>query len=223
MLGAETPTRGFLLILSGPSGAGKGTVLRRILQAHPEVEMSISATTRKPRPGERNGRDYYFMAEEDFRRYISQDVFLEWAQVYGNFYGTPRPHVEERLRAGKVVVLEIDTQGARSIMDHQPAELVSVFLTPSSGEMLKQRLLQRGSEGPADMTQRLTNAPVELLDLPRFDYLVLNDDLEEAVRVMSGIIIAERHRVSRFRGTIDLVSDFTGRNPQGMAGPSVTP
>lgn len=221
--GAEVSNRGFLLVLSGPSGAGKGTVLRRILAEQPDVELSVSATTRKPRAGELNGREYYFMSTEDFRSHIERGSFLEWAQVYGNYYGTPRPHVVERLSAGKIVVLEIDTQGAKNIMDQNPAELVTVFITPSQGDSLKQRLLHRGSEGPVDMTQRLANAPVELLDLPRFDYLVLNDHLDDAVEALTGIIIAERHRTHRFRGHINLVTDFPGRQSSGITGPSVTP
>ncbi|MEO7994018.1 MAG: guanylate kinase [bacterium] len=200
------PSHGFLLVLSGPSGAGKGTLVHRILPQFPQLELSVSATTRKPRPGETYGKDYLFMSEESFQGQIERDGFLEWAEVHGHFYGTPRQQVLDRLAAGRIVLLEIDTQGAQNVMATRPAELVSIFVTPSTGSALRERLIGRGTETPEDLAIRLGNAIKEAEAIPHFEYLVINDHLEGAVLDLSSIIRAELQRVRRFTGTLHLAA-----------------
>ena len=189
---------GFLLVVSGPSGVGKGTLVDKLLGARSECALSTSATTRPRRPHEENGVQYFFLGREEFERRRSAGDFLEWAEVHGHLYGTPRPFVEEQLRRGRIVVLEVDVQGGASVR-RADESAVSVFVYPPSIESLRARLLGRGTDRPEVVEQRLRSAPAELAQVKEYDYVVLNDDLERAAARLVAIVDAERARVSRLR------------------------
>ncbi len=189
--------KGMLLVLSAPSGCGKTTILKKVMAELPGLVFSVSHTTRQSRPGEVDGRDYHFVSKEQFKTIRDQQPsgFLEWAEVHGNFYGTSRQDVEVRLAEGKDVVLDIDIQGAAQI--RQNAEPVSVFITPPSLEELERRLRGRGTETEESLTTRLANAGREMEDADNYTYLIINDRLDEAVRALQAVIIAERCRRRR--------------------------
>ena len=189
---------GFLLVVSGPSGVGKGTLVERLLAARPACALSISATTRARRAHETDGLQYFFLAREEFERRRSEGHFLEWAEVHGQLYGTPRSFVEQQLGRGRIVVLEVDVQGGASIR-RADKSAVSVFVAPPSLESLRQRLLGRGTDRPEVVEQRLRNAPGEMAQMREYDYVVLNDDLEQATARLVAVVDAERSRVSRLR------------------------
>lgn len=189
---------GVLVVLSGPSGVGKGTVSQALLQAEPNLVLSVSATTRLPRNGETDGVSYYFVSREKFSRMIEGDEFLEWARVYDNFYGTPRLPVEETLARGKDVLLEIDVQGGLQVKSKLP-EAVLIFLLPPSWKELEARLAGRGSESPEEVQKRLQWAKRELQSLSLYDYAVVNERVEKAVEQIRSIITAEKCRTTRFR------------------------
>ena len=166
-----------LLVLAGPTAVGKGTVARKIIETHPEIVLSVSATTRQPRPGEENGESYYFMTEEEFDGLIASGQMLEYAVVHGKHrYGTPRGPVEAALNAGHPVLLEIDIQGARQVKLSMP-EAVTVFLTPPSWDELVRRLQGRGTESEEEMARRLVTAETELAAQTEFDHVIVNDDV----------------------------------------------
>ena len=198
--GPATPFRfepgGFLLVLSGPSGAGKGTLVERLVAARPECTFSISATTRPRRSTERDGVQYEFVARDEFERRRSAGLFLEWAEVHDHIYATPVRFVDEQVRAGRVVVLDVDVQGGASVRRARP-DAVSVFVHPPSIDALRQRLLKRATDAPVVVETRLRNAPGELAEWREYDYLVMNDDLEQAVARLVAIVDAERARVRR--------------------------
>ncbi len=187
---------GFLLVLSGPSGAGKGTLVDRLVAARPECTFSISATTRPRRSTERDGVQYEFVAREEFERRRSAGLFLEWAEVHDHLYATPVRFVDEQVRAGRVVVLDVDVQGGASVRRARK-DAVSVFVHPPSIDALRQRLLKRATDAPDVVETRLRNAPGELAEWREYDYLVMNDDLEQAVARLTAIVDAERARVRR--------------------------
>jgi guanylate kinase len=187
---------GFLLVVSGPSGVGKGTLVERLLAARPECILSISNTTRARRPHETDSVQYHFVAKEEFERRRSANQFLEWAEVHGHLYGTPRAFVEEHLRQGRVVVLEVDVQGGASVRRAQ-AGAVSVFIWPPSIDTLRERLDLRGTDSAEVIERRLANAGTELAQWKEYDYLVWNDDLDTAVAGLVAIVDAERSRVGR--------------------------
>jgi guanylate kinase len=187
---------GFLLVLSGPSGAGKGTLVDRLVAARPECSFSISATTRPRRSNEQEGVQYEFVTREEFERRRSAGLFLEWAEVHAHLYATPTRFVDEGVRAGRVVVLDVDVQGGASVRRVRP-DAVSVFIYPPSIEALRKRLLQRSTDLPEVVERRLRNAPGELVQYREYDYLVVNDDLEQAVARLTAIVDAERARVRR--------------------------
>lgn len=191
---------GFLLVVSGPSGVGKGTLVERLIAVRPDCSLSISATTRARRPHETDGVQYFFLSREEFERRREAGLFLEWAEVHGQLYGTPRAFVEERLGEGRIVVLEVDVQGGASIR-RADRSAVSVFLSPPSIDALRQRLLGRGTDRSEVVEQRLRNAPAEMAQLREYDYVVLNDDLELATARLVAIVDAERSRVSRLKPT----------------------
>ena len=189
---------GFLLVLSGPSGAGKGTLVDRLVGVRPECVFSISATTRPRRPAERDGVQYEFVSREEFERRRSAGLFLEWAEVHGHLYATPAKFVDEGVAAGRVVVLDVDVQGGASVRRARP-DAVSVFIYPPSVDALRQRLLKRNTETPQSVERRLADAPGELAQYREYDYLVINDDLESALANLTAIVDAERSRVRRLR------------------------
>lgn len=183
--------RGILYVISSPSGGGKGTLIRRILTYVPRLGYSVSWTTRLPRQGEANGRDYYFVTREDFIAARERGEFLEWAMVHGHFYGTSRTVVERELAAGRDIILEIDVQGAESVR-RSGIEAVSVFILPPSFEILRRRLMGRQSENADALALRLQNARGEVEHYREFDYVVLNDDVERAATQLASIVYAER-------------------------------
>lgn len=183
--------RGILFVISSPSGGGKGTLIRRILTHMPRLGYSISWTTRAPRQGEMNGRDYHFVTSEEFMAARERDEFLEWAVVHGHFYGTSLKVVERELAAGRDIIMEIDVQGAVSVR-RAGIEAVSVFILPPSFEILKRRLTGRQSENADALALRLQNARGEMEHYREFDYVVLNDDVERAATQLASIVYAER-------------------------------
>lgn len=185
--------KGLLILISGPSGTGKGTVCDLLRQRHPEISYSISATTRQPRPGEQDGVNYYFYTKEKFREMIDQGQLLEWAEVYGNFYGTPKQKVLDRLDAGEDILLEIDTQGALNVMKVMPEGLF-IFLLPPSLEELAARLKGRGTETEESLHRRLGAAVDEIKLATKYRYVVVNDKVEDAEETIANIIEAEHHR-----------------------------
>jgi guanylate kinase len=178
-----------LLVLSGPSGVGKGTVVEQLRRRVPTLWESVSVTTRAPRPAEVAGQDYRFVSRSEFEALRDSDGFLEWFEVFDDLYGTPRAPVEQRLAAGDDVLLEIDVQGALRVKELLP-EAVLVFLTPPTFEELERRLRDRGTESPEELARRLGEARQELERAPDFDVVVVNDDLERAVGEVAGILTA---------------------------------
>ncbi|SDL37769.1 guanylate kinase [Halarsenatibacter silvermanii] len=184
---------GILFVFSGPSGVGKGTVLDRLFEKYDGVEYSISMTTRPPRDHEENGEDYYFVEEDEFERIKAEEGFIEWAEVHGYLYGTPKKFVKEALEAGKDVILEIDIQGARQVRKIFP-EAVFIFLEPPSFSALEKRLASRDSEDNEMRKLRLENARKEIEEASRYDYRVVNDDIDETAERLIGIFEKEKNR-----------------------------
>jgi guanylate kinase len=197
---------GQLFVISAPSGVGKTTLVRLLLQELPELRFSVSSTTRPPRPGEADGSDYHFIVKEVFLEGIEAGHFLEWAQVHGEYYGTDRRKVDEWLSAGKDVLLDIDVQGARQVRCVFPAAC-NIFILPPSWGLLEQRLQARGTESPAQMAVRLTAARREMQEAPWYDFVVVNDILEAAVADLAAIIRAAQCRqpvqADRLRAILD--------------------
>ena len=172
---------GILIVISGFSGAGKGTLVNRLITEYDNYALSISMTTRKPRVGEENGKSYFFITHEEFEQKIAQDGLLEYASYCDNYYGTPKSYVEEQLRAGKDVILEIEVQGALQIKEKYPNALL-LFVTPPSAEILKHRLESRGTETPDVVNKRMQTACKESEFMSRYDFIVVNDDLDTCVK-----------------------------------------
>ena len=182
--------KGLLIVVSGPSGTGKGTVCGELLDSMPELAYSISATTRAPRAGEVDGKNYYFLTKERFDELIAEGGFLEYANVYGNYYGTPLVKIQERLAEGNDILLEIDTQGALEVMKKCPEGLFIFLLPPSLGE-LERRIRGRGSETEESLKKRLGNAKAEIAIGEKYKYVVVNDTVKKAVARIKSIIVAE--------------------------------
>ncbi len=182
--------KGLLIVVSGPSGTGKGTVCGELLDSMPELAYSISATTRAPRAGEVDGKNYYFLTKERFEELIAEGGFLEYANVYGNYYGTPLIKIQERLAEGNDILLEIDTQGAFEVMKKCPDGLFIFLLPPSLGE-LERRIRGRGSETEESLKKRLGNAKAEIAIGEKYKYVVVNDTVKKAVARIKSIIVAE--------------------------------
>ena len=192
--------KGFLLVISGPSGVGKGTVLHDLMNTQKNLVYSVSVTTRKSRPGEIEGVIYFFKSHDEFEKMIEEDKFLEYAKVHDNYYGTPKDFVEEKINEGKIVILEIDVQGALNVKENIDNG-VYIFLAPPSLSELKNRIVNRGTETESDINLRMNNARKELSYIKNYDYLVVNDHLNSAINLVNEIINAEKHRV--FREDID--------------------
>ena len=182
---------GNLFIISAPSGAGKTTILREVLTL-PGIDFSVSHTTRAPRPGEVNGRDYFFVTVDEFDALREQNAFLEWAEVHGNRYGTSRDTVQERLDRGHDVVLDIDVQGAAQLREKKYVAASYIFIAPPSLAELRRRLSGRGTEKEETVNLRIANARREMEQMPSYDFVVINDDLQEAVESVRAIVIAKR-------------------------------
>lgn len=195
---------GLLIVMSGFSGAGKGTLMKRLMADYDDFAFSVSMTTRAPREGEVNGRDYFFVTREEFEKTIEEDGLVEYAQYVGNYYGTPKAYVEEQLKKGKNVILDIEVQGAMQIKKKFPDALM-VFVIPPSIEVLLKRLRARGTESEEVIARRITQAKAECTYMDRYEYIVINDDLDTAVREMYSMITSAKYTVSRRR---DFIADI---------------
>ena len=189
-------SKGILVVVSGFSGAGKGTVMKRLLEKYDDYALSVSVTTRAPRPGEEDGIAYFFRSREEFEQLIREDALIEYAQYVENYYGTPRSYVEEQLQAGRNVILEIEIQGAMKIKEKIPEALL-VFVTPPTVEELERRLTGRGTETAQVIADRLARASEEAEGMGQYDYILVNDTVEECVDHLHQIIVSEHSRVSR--------------------------
>lgn len=178
---------GNLYVVAAPSGAGKTTLVRLLLEREPSVQLSISFTTRAPRPGEQNGREYHFVAVDAFRAMISRDEFLEWAEVHGNFYGTSKKWIGDQLTAGHDVLLEIDWQGAQQVRKLFP-EAIGIFVLPPSIDELTRRLVGRGTDAPDVIERRLAAAEAEMRHVGEFDYVIINDQLDQALDDLRAVV-----------------------------------
>jgi guanylate kinase len=189
--------RGLLVVVSSPSGAGKTTLCHRLMSEFPQVKFSISYTTRKARAGERHGVDYYFVSADEFRRMRDAGEFAEWAEVHGNYYGTPRTEVDAALEGGKDVLFDIDWQGGRQLKAQFPTDAVMIWILPPSLEVLEQRLRRRATDSADVIESRLASAKRELAEYGNYDYLIVNDDLERAYGEIRSVYIAAHVEISR--------------------------
>ncbi len=194
--------KGILIVVSGFSGAGKGTLMKRIMKKYDNYALSISATTRAPREGEVHGREYFFKTVDEFEKMIAQDELIEYAKYVSNYYGTPKAYIMEQLEAGKDVILEIEIQGALKVREKFPDTLL-LFVTPPSAQELEKRLTLRGTETPEVIASRMARACEEAEFMDHYDYLVINDDLEECVKELHELIQREHRRVTRNISFID--------------------
>lgn len=214
-LDAELYGRGRLFVISSPSGGGKGTLIRRVLQTVPYLGYSVSWTTRQPRAGEQHGSHYYFVTPAEFERARAQDEFIEWAVVHGHYYGTSRAVVERELASGRDVILEIDVQGAAAVR-RLALDAVSIFILPPSYELLRVRLIARQSESLTDLALRLRNARSEIEHYREFDYVILNDEIERAAAQLAAVIRATRAERARQEALVRRVLDsFPAPEEQG--------
>lgn len=205
---STTTTRGTLFVVSSPSGGGKGTIIRHVLDVVPNLSYSVSYTTRAPRLNEVDGREYFFVSRETFEEMIAAGEFLEWACVHGNYYGTAKNQVLDETAAGADIILEVDVQGAASVRQLL-MDSVSIFILPPSYEVLKRRLIDRGTDSPQELEVRLRNAPDELRQYSSFDYVIINDQVAAAAGQLASIIHAERARCMRQEGLVrEVIKNF---------------
>lgn len=200
--------RGLLLVLSSPSGAGKTTLARRLIDADPNISMSVSVTTRKARPGEVDGRDYTFVDEATFRRMADNDQLLEWARVFDNYYGTPRAPVEAAIGNGRDVLFDIDWQGAQQLSEKMKHDVVRVFILPPSAASLEERLRARAQDPDDVVRRRMDEAAAEISHWPEYDYVIVNTDLVRSMEGLTAILTAERLRRERLNGLTAFVRDM---------------
>lgn len=193
--------KGLLLVVSGPSGAGKGTICKALLKDNDQIKLSVSATTRKPRNGEVDGVNYFFINKEKFEAMIKNGEFLEYAQIYDNFYGTPKSAIMECLEKGQDVILEIEMQGAKQMKSVCP-DGVFIFVLPPSLEELKSRIVGRGTETAEEIEKRFSCAFEEIKQIEHYDYFIVNKDVADSSRQIEGIIAAEKNKVARYKNNI---------------------
>ena len=204
----NSTSRGTLFVVSSPSGGGKGTLIRHVLAVVENLSYSVSYTTRAPRLGEVDGREYFFISRDIFDEMVAAGEFLEWACVHGNFYGTAKRQVAEETAKGLDIIVEVDVQGAASVRQLL-MDSVSIFILPPSPEVLRQRLMARGTDSPEVLEVRLRNAPEELKQYSSFDYVIINDEIEKAVHQLASIIYAERARCMRQEGFVrEVIKQF---------------
>jgi guanylate kinase len=195
--------------MSSPSGAGKTTLSRRLLESDPAISMSISVTTRTPRPGEVDGKDYHFISKDQFEAMIAGGELLEWANVFGNLYGTPREPVETALDHGRDVLFDIDWQGTQQLSQAMPEDLVRLFILPPAPDALRQRLIKRAQDTSAVIAKRMAEAAREISHWPEYDYVVVNDEIERAHNQVVAILTAERLKRRRQLGLTEFVRQLT--------------
>lgn len=197
--------RGLMLVLSSPSGAGKTTISRRLLEAEVDLSLSVSVTTRPPRAGEAAGKDYHFIDTIDFNLMVNRDQLLEHAKVFGNYYGTPRKAVEDTLAQGRDVLFDIDWQGTQQLAEKARDDLVSVFILPPDWHELERRLFSRALDTPAEMNRRMAKATDEMSHWAEYDYVIINRDLESSTEAVRAILHSERLKRRRLIGLADFV------------------
>jgi guanylate kinase len=197
--------RGLLLVLSSPSGAGKTSLSRALLEQDADISLSVSVTTRKPRPGEVDGRDYFFVDDAKFKSMAEADQLLEWASVFGNSYGTPRAPIEKAIAEGRDVLFDIDWQGTQQLSERMAGDLVRVFVLPPSGEALESRLTSRALDPPEVVAKRMAAASAEISHWAEYDYVIVNADLAESSAALRSILAAERLRRDRMTGLSSFV------------------
>jgi guanylate kinase len=207
----EIARRGFLLVMSSPSGAGKSTLSRKLLAADPNIAMSVSVTTRAARPGEVDGRDYHFISKEKFASMRDGGELLEWAEVFGNFYGTPKKPVEQALAGGRDVLFDIDWQGTQQLAQAMLNDLVRIFILPPSADELRERLIKRAQDSATVVAKRMAEASREISHWPEYDYVVINDEIEDAHAQLTAILTAERLKRRRRTGLTQFVRELTKR------------
>ena len=189
--------RGIMVVLSSPSGAGKTTLTRKLLRENPDMAMSVSATTRAPRPGEKDGEDYYFISKNKFAEMVDEDEFLEHAKVFDNFYGTPRAPVEQALSDGRDVVFDIDWQGAQQLTQAAADDLVKIFILPPNMRELEKRLRTRAQDSDEVIAKRMSKSEAEISHWPEYDYVIVNENIDTAMEELRTIVNAERNRRRR--------------------------
>ena len=213
-LNAATP-RGTLFVVSSPSGGGKGTIIEHVLECVENLSYSVSYTTRAPRLKEVDGREYFFISRETFQEMVAAGEFLEWACVHGNLYGTAKNQILAETAAGSDLILEVDVQGAASVRQFL-MDSVSIFILPPSYEVLRERLIARGTDSPEELAVRLRNAPEELRQYSVFDYVIINDEVKRAVNQLASIIYAERARCMRQEGLVrEVIEKFKKEQSSG--------
>ncbi|MCA1438992.1 guanylate kinase [Ensifer sp. IC4062] len=205
--------RGLMLVISSPSGAGKSTIARNLLEADPELSISVSVTTRARRPSEIEGRHYFFKSIREFEALRATDSLLEWAEVHGNFYGTPRDAVEAAMAEGRDMLFDIDWQGAQQLQEKMGGDVVSIFILPPSMAELQSRLHRRAEDSEEVIATRLANSRAEIEHWREYDYIVVNDDLDRAFSAVRAIVEAERLRRDRRPGLFEFVNGLLTENP----------
>lgn len=197
-----------MLVLSSPSGAGKTTLSSKLLESDPDISISVSVTTRDPRPGEIDGKHYYFISRDEFEKLRREGGLLESAEVFGNYYGTPRRAVEQKLADGKDVMFDIDWQGAQQLRENREKDLVSIFVLPPSGKELESRLRRRAQDSAEVVAKRMAGAAGEISHWAEYDYIIVNEDIESSLKDLRAIVIAERLKRERRTGLFDFVRNI---------------
>jgi guanylate kinase len=207
----EVQRRGLLLVMSSPSGAGKTTLSRKLLETDPRITMSVSVTTRSPRPAETEGRDYFFISKDRFAQMRDKGELLEYAEVFGNLYGTPKKPVEDALAQGRDVLFDIDWQGTQQLAQAMEDDLVRLFILPPSAEILQDRLIKRAQDSSTVVAKRMAEASREISHWPEYDYVIVNAEIEASLTQVKAILTAERLRRRRQIGLTDFVRRLTHR------------